>query len=58
MENILQGVADSSSIPQDMQVFVSLCVEEGLTTGSSLSPYLLQPSVGGHSTWSHSSQGG
>ena len=40
MENILQGVANSSSIPQDMHVFVSLCVwgVGGVTAGSSLQP--------------------
>lgn len=39
MENILQGVVNSSSVPQDISVFVSVCVWEigKVTTGSSQS---------------------
>lgn len=41
MENILQGVANSSSVPQDFFVFVSVCVWDigEVTTGSSSQPW-------------------
>lgn len=40
MKSILQGVANSSSIPQNMYVFVSVCVwgVDKVTTGSSPQP--------------------
>lgn len=60
MESLLQGVANSSR-PQDVYVFVSVCVWEvgEVTTGSSPQPWstLTAHGVGGHSMQSHSSPG-